>query len=693
MMSLAYRPDIDGLRAIAVGSVVLFHGGFSPFRGGFVGVDVFFVISGFLITSIMVGDIERGRFSLIDFYDRRIRRILPALFVVLLATVVLSVFILLPKQMSDLGESLIPAVLFFANVYFMHQQSYFAPAAEALPLLHLWSLAVEEQFYIIFPLVLFALMRIGGRRLAVGGLLLVALGSLVLAQMELQEAPRRAFFLLSSRAWELLAGSLLALAPLPALRTRIAMGLGLVGLAALLLPIFAYTRDTPFPGVAALPPVLGAVLLIYSGRHAPAGPVARLLSHSGMVYVGRISYSLYLWHWPLLALAYAYRDRRPTAILALALISAAVVLAALSLRYVEMPARRANWFKGLRVAHFGAAAVGILLFIGCAQFLTNREGFLWPISPLGKIADAAMRVSMFKDVCVPSADFGTGSDGCTISPPGAEGTYDVLVWGDSHASASFSGFSALLAREGVGTRLLALRGCPPLIGISTPRETKWGTDCAIFNTAVIEEIEKHPPKLVVLVGRWALWTTYAAPTLALTMPDLPDARLPTGDGSRAAFPVALRRTVEAIRRAGSNVLLVAQAPEFPIGPAACTVRAEHFGGDSSHCLVEGLDVVTRISGANTAELQKVAREVPGTEVVELAGLFCDEKSCHAADDAHFFFSDSNHLSRSGAGRIMQSPIIRETILALLGRDARVAPATDPAPEQEKAASAVRGAEN
>ncbi|WP_454916719.1 acyltransferase family protein [Xanthobacter sediminis] len=680
-MSLAYRPDIDGLRAVAVGSVVLFHGGFSLFKGGFVGVDVFFVISGFLITTIIAEDVERGRFSLADFYDRRIRRILPALFLVLAATTAIGAFILLPNQMEDLARALVPATLFYANIHFMGLESYFAPAAEELPLLHLWSLAVEEQFYIVFPLLLFAFMRLGGRRLAVGALLAVALVSLVFAQVELQDAPRRAFFLLSARAWELLAGSLLALAPLPKVSSRIAAGLGAVGLAALLVPVFLYGRNTAFPGLAALPPVLGAVLLIYSGRHAAGAPAARLLGLPAMVYMGRISYSLYLWHWPLLSLAFIYRGRALTPLLAAAIIALAVALSALSLRYVETPLRRPGLLGGRRMARFAAAAAVMLVAVLGARTLDARDGRIWPLSPRGLSAEAAMREGHGMTICETNADFMRGTASCTVSPPGAGKGYDVLVWGDSHARASFQGFAELLADKGMSTRLLTLSGCPPLAGVVAPRFGDEGADCATFNAAVMDEIATAHPKLVVVVGRWALWTTHARHNVALTMPDLPAARLPSAEGSRAAFPVALRRTVEEIRKTGASVLLVGQVPEYPNPPAACVARAEYFGGDASGCMTQSVEEMTRVIGATDAEVRKAAQDVPGAGAVLLSQLFCDAKECRAGDDAAFFYSDGNHLSLAGARRLRDDAGVQATIMDLLRGPARhvQAQAEDEAP--------------
>ncbi|MFG1479581.1 acyltransferase family protein [Xanthobacter sp. V4C-4] len=664
-MSLAYRPDVDGLRAIAVGSVVLFHAGFGVFKGGFVGVDVFFVISGFLITSIIADDMGRGRFSLMDFYDRRVRRILPALLLVLAGTTAIGAFILLPGQMQDLARTLIPATLFYANVHFMGLESYFAPAAEELPLLHLWSLAVEEQFYIVFPLLLFALLRLGGRRLALGVLAAVALGSLAYAQIELEDAPRRAFFLLSARAWELLTGAFLALAPLPKVRPAVAAGLGALGLGALLVPVFAYDRSTPFPGLAALPPVLGAALIIYSGRFAAAGPVARLLALPGMVYVGRISYSLYLWHWPLLSLAFIYRGRALTPLLAAALIALAVALSALSLRFVETPLRRPGLLGGRPAARLAVGAGALCVAVLGALGLDRIEGRIWPLSPRGVLAEAAMREGHGMTICTTTADFMPGTASCATAPPGAEGDPAVLVWGDSHARASFQGFAELAAAEGAGSRLLTLSGCPPLLGVEAPRFGDEGADCASFNAAVLGEIARVRPRLVVLVGRWALWTTHARRNVALTMADLPAAREPSAEGSRAAFPVALRRTVEEIRKLGVNVLVVGQVPEYLNPPAGCVARAEYFGGDATGCMTQPLAEKDRVIGSTDAAIRQVARDVPGTGVALLSDLFCDARDCRAGSAAAFFYSDGNHLSLSGARLLRDDPGLRATMGGLL----------------------------
>jgi len=254
-----YRPDIDGLRAVAVLPVVFYHAGVAGFTGGFVGVDIFFVISGFLITSIIAPEVKEGRFSILRFYERRARRILPALFAVILASLVAGWFILVPADYDKMGQSIVSALLFVSNMWFWRNSGdYFGGATDYLPMLHTWSLAVEEQFYIFFPLLLMALHRIG-RRLLLPAILVLVLGSLVLAAWATHRMPSASFYLLPTRIWELGVGSLLALglvrAEAPRALREAAGGLGLV---AVLAPVFLYDSQTPFPGLAALPPVLGA---------------------------------------------------------------------------------------------------------------------------------------------------------------------------------------------------------------------------------------------------------------------------------------------------------------------------------------------------------------------------------------------------------------------------------------------------
>lgn len=288
-----YRPDIDGLRAVAVLGVILYHFEVWPFSGGFVGVDVFFVISGYLITGIIANDLQADRFSILTFYQRRVRRILPALVACVAATSVAGLFILLPNELQDLGQSLIATALFASNIYFWSQSGYFAPAADTQPLLHTWSLAVEEQFYIAFPLILAAVWR-WNRRALVPTLLVLALLSLGVSAYQVQQAPQAAFYLSIGRGWELLVGSLIALCR--SHLDKVPATCAWLGLAAIVASLVGYNEQMPFPGLAALLPCLGAAAIIVS---APGTMVGNFLSSSPMRGIGLISYSLYLWHWPI----------------------------------------------------------------------------------------------------------------------------------------------------------------------------------------------------------------------------------------------------------------------------------------------------------------------------------------------------------------------------------------------------------
>ena len=290
-----YRADLDGLRAVAVMAVVLFHAGISQISGGFVGVDVFFVISGYLITGLILNDMAQGRFSIASFYERRARRILPALFTVLFAASVATCGLLMPDRARAFGQSLIATVFFSSNILFSHQSGYFQ-APEVKPLLHTWSLAVEEQFYIIYPLFLFVVRRYLSRRYFLS-LFPVFVLSLAFCIWSVSVHRSTAFFLGPARAWELLLGGLLAIPLIPPLLHRVmANVLGFLGLALLVYSFVRLSGALPFPGVNALYPTLGAALIIYSGT-ASGTIVARGLSAKPIVFVGLISYSLYLWHW------------------------------------------------------------------------------------------------------------------------------------------------------------------------------------------------------------------------------------------------------------------------------------------------------------------------------------------------------------------------------------------------------------
>jgi peptidoglycan/LPS O-acetylase OafA/YrhL len=371
---MIYRREIDGLRAVAVLPVVLFHAGIGPFAGGFVGVDVFFVISGYLITSIIVDEKQAGRFSLAGFYERRARRILPALFLVMTVCLPFAWWWLLPNDRHDFARSLIAVATFSSNVLFYRESGYFDTAAELKPLLHTWSLAVEEQYYLLFPLLILTVWRCGIRRLA-QTIAILALVSLLLAQWGLDRHPAAAFFLLPSRLWELALGALVALylldRPLAGPSRGWSDAGAIAGLAMIGVAVFGYDGSTPFPGVAALLPTVGTALVIVFAT--PATWTGRLLGHRVLVGIGLLSYSTYLWHQPLLAFARHRLAGEVPVWLLWALVAASLALAYVTWRFVEQPMRRRDCVR--RPTVFALAAVGSLSFIMVGLVGSHTKGF------------------------------------------------------------------------------------------------------------------------------------------------------------------------------------------------------------------------------------------------------------------------------------------------------------------------------
>jgi peptidoglycan/LPS O-acetylase OafA/YrhL len=373
VLLVRYRAEIDGLRAIAVVPVILFHAGFAPFAGGYVGVDAFFVISGYLITSLLIEDLEHGRFSLAQFYERRARRILPALFFMMLCCLPFAWAWMVPSELKNFAQALVAVSLFASNILFWRNTDYFAPSAEENPLLHTWSLAVEEQFYIFFPLLLMALWRFGRRRvLAI--VLLLSLASLAVAEWGWRRYPEATFYLIVTRAWELGAGAICAFL----LRGRpVARGHALLsglGLGLIVASVVVYDSATPFPSLYALAPVGGTMLIVlFAG---PDTPVGRLLSLRVFRGIGLISYSAYLWHQPLFAFARIRSIDHPDPWVMLGLAALSLGLGWLSWRFVEQPFRRGpRPALPSRTAVFAASAAAMSAFISLGAFGHLSNGF------------------------------------------------------------------------------------------------------------------------------------------------------------------------------------------------------------------------------------------------------------------------------------------------------------------------------
>lgn len=448
-----HRLDIDGLRALAVVPVVYFHSGLPGLKGGFTGVDTFFIISGFLISGILHREISAGEFTFANFYERRIRRIAPALIVVILVTLAAGSVLLLPAEYKLLGKSAMAALLMFPNMYFWRQAGYFAPENATTPLLHTWSLGVEEQFYLLFPIFLIILHRL---RMVRAGLMFVTGASLLLCLVGTQFAPSLTFYALPTRAWELTLGAMLGIGVigLPAPRFRAAASV--LGLALLVIAATAMHEGDPFPGWRAIIPAVGAAMVISAG---PNAVVNKWLSAPTPVYLGKISYSLYLWHWPCFALLrhyYASAELAPP--VALLAIGMSLALAAASYHFIEQPARRGRlpYRRVVSGALVGAVAVSVLsvAIIGFAGFPTRFS------SSVLALEEQKNDLAPLSHRCV-NTPLDRIEEDCRIG----KGPAKALIWGDSQAAAMSAGVASAL---NVTTEIASMNSCVPAISWTSP---------------------------------------------------------------------------------------------------------------------------------------------------------------------------------------------------------------------------------
>ncbi len=474
-MALEYRRDIDGLRAVAVVPVVVFHAGLG-LGGGFVGVDVFFVISGFLITSILLREIDENRFSILGFYERRARRILPALFAMMSVVTLAAIAIFIPEDLDAFGKSLAAASLFLSNVWFFSELGYFTEAAELKPLLHTWSLGIEEQYYVVFPVLLWALFRTLRAWSVFAMLALLTAISLAMSVWATSRSPEAAFYLPQYRMWELFLGSLLAMAAAwgwlkpHAPRLWLQTLLAVAGLLAIVVPVLVYGPQTRFPGFAALLPCLGALLLIMTGGLGTT-PVSRLLSTRPFVFIGRISYSVYLWHWPVLSLRFYVTGREPTATEGVICVALSIALGYLSWRFVEAPFRDRHRF--VRPQILSGALAGIAVAVVAGGFIAKTDGLpgRMPAEFLALTSEEEADDGPGCHFVTP--DRGRRGDVCVLGAADAAPSF-VLV-GDSHAGVLSPTIFGAARELGIAGYQYTNSDFRPLLGVSKRGSLNWGS--------------------------------------------------------------------------------------------------------------------------------------------------------------------------------------------------------------------------
>ncbi|MGE0882112.1 MAG: acyltransferase family protein [Blastocatellales bacterium] len=657
-----YRPDIDGLRAIAVIPVVLFHAGFAGFHGGFVGVDVFFVISGFLITSLILPETLDGKFSIVTFYERRVRRIFPALFAVMFVCLIASYWLMWPLAFKDFGQSVVAATSFASNNLFWIKFGYFDSPADSRPLLHTWSLAVEEQFYIVFPLYLLMTVRWFSSALK-QITIAIAVVSLGLSIYLVDSSPSSAFYLAPSRAWELLLGSSLAMGVIPPLKSKLARtALSLTGLVLIGWAVFTFSKMTHFPGLAALFPCVGTAMVIYAGG-GDGNLINRLLSVRWLVFCGLISYSLYLWHWPLIVFGELYLLRGLRYAEATVVVLVSIPLAILSWKFIEQPFRtNRTVFTRRRLFTLAGVSMVITFVLGLSLHLT--EGWPTRMSPRAQqLALGSTDCHRKPDRCNSPEPEDISSDKlCRIGDVAALNP-DFVLWGDSHGeflSNAISHAAALTRRSGY---VVTSEGCPPIIGVH--RLDKHYSRCPAISDATLKVISDPGIRQVVIIARWSLWsegTRYRyenGSDVKLFDDGDPDGEL----SNREVLRMGLKRTLDALQLLHKQITVVAPIPE--IGWDVPSVLAlESWQGRHIHSEPTLSDFLARNQYA--LELLREFQSEYGFDLVYPHETLCNQKSCQVIRDQQPLYCDDDHLSKHGMSYLI--PAFEQVLRPRIGSE-------------------------
>jgi peptidoglycan/LPS O-acetylase OafA/YrhL len=603
---MKYRHEIDGLRAVAVLPVILFHAGFGIFGGGYVGVDIFFVISGYLITSIIISELEKERFSIARFYERRARRILPALFVVMLACLPFAYLWMLPSQLKAFAQSLIAVSLFLSNWLFWSEAGYFEAAAELKPLLHTWSLAVEEQYYLLFPIFMLVLWRFGRHRVF-WSIVAIAFFSLMLSEWGWRNEPDINFFFTFSRFWELLAGSICAFMTVGKTQ-RSSHLLSSAGLMLIIYAILVFDGDTPFPSVYALVPVVGTALIILFGGQETW--VAKLLSMRPFVGIGLISYSAYLWHQPLFAFARLRSLTEPSQYLMGALAVAALLLAWATWRWIEQPFRRsAKPFMPMRSNVFAASGVvgAALIVTGLAGHIWN--GFEWRLNERETQLLATATPSPLRSSCQFQKNSSFSAESSCVYFGEDE---RVAVYGNSHGAELAYGIAQDLRQIGQSLVQFTISGCKATFG----RE---GSDhCNNFFQSRLDYLLKNKSITHVVLAY----------------------RAEAGGLPQASSIISLANFLS---DEGKNVILVLQAPTLPADISTFLRVSMLTGAINVESQVR--DEWMMLNHHIYAEIDRLNN---GVAVVDLADTFCDLEVCYAIKDGGALYFDDHHMSVYGA---------------------------------------------
>nr|WP_256413808.1 MULTISPECIES: acyltransferase family protein [unclassified Marinobacterium] len=644
------------MRTVAVLPVMFFHAGFQGFSGGFVGVDVFFVISGYLITSIILSELSEEKFSIINFYEQRARRILPALTFVMLVSAVLAFVLMPPVHLKLFSQSLVAVSVFASNLYFYLTNDYFSPASEELPMLHTWSLAVEQQYYLFFPVMLSCLWFLGRRPLLGIVVLLTSLSFAISVYLEIIQEYSANFYLIFSRSWELFVGSIIAFygSKLKFCKPGLNDALGAIGLAMIVLTMFIFDEYTAFPGFNALLPVIGtALVIVYTSHDRGAG---KILAHKYMVAIGLISYSLYLWHQPIFAFLRLKTVSHPQLWTFIVSILLAFTMATLSYRYIERPFRDRKKVSRKAIFSFSFASLALFIGVGLSGHITG--GFPDTRFEQNSYVQTVKSSPKTKQCHTSGTNYLKPSDACVYF----EDEVQWAAFGDSHVVEVAYAKASELEKRGEGLRHLSFSGCPPalLFEVVKPK------GCNAWIAEALSFLEADRDIKHVFLG--FRHTAFLYGDQKSVYPDIPqhDASKHFTDYSLAkidsdvfnAYWASYAEIIKRLSDSGKIVYQLYPIPELPDHVTKFVYPFSIFNDTDETTISDGISVAyyKKRNSSVRAELDKLTDGVNVIAVDPFTTL-CDGEYCPIVSNAASLYFDDNHLSVFGASRLVRESVL------------------------------------
>lgn len=650
---MRYRPEIDGLRAIAVLAVIFYHAGFHGFSGGYVGVDIFFVISGFLITSIIMRDLTTGRFSFAHFYERRARRILPALFLVMATSIPFAWLLLTPYQMKDYAQSMVSIPFFASNIFFFLKSGYFEQASELKPLIHSWSLAVEEQYYIIFPFILILIHKWRAAKIYIVICAIILL-SLICAEWLKNYNESANFFLLPSRMWELGIGALLAIyfkgrdnSP------RGAETLSCLGIVMICGAVFLFNEHTPHPSLVTLVPVIGTALVIYAAREGTF--VYKLLSLRGVVLLGLMSYSAYLWHQPIFAFARLHIDAPLYSPIYGLLICLTFILSWYSWQYVEKPFRNKKRISRRTLILFTVFAS--ILFVGLGVIGHLKQGFPERYgAKVPYILAQQKQPHPYYGQCLQNYHMRTLDEMKKICVYGNQiaQEIDVIIWGDSHAAGLGYGLHQYLKETPLAALQLTARGCPSAPDITRKDNPKMRMECPKNAQKALDIIKVLRPKYVLISTRWALHFESVRfdngeggkeSGVSISIEDVMSGKEMAKPEMKAYYIEYFTQLAAKLALQNTKLVLITQIPEAGWNVPNKSIR---FIQQRNHDEVATLRSVYEQRNLWPSQMFEELKAVENIHIVNAADIYCDAEYCYNTENKIPYYADDDHLSMLGS---------------------------------------------